>query len=269
MGVSKESVVKARLSKLLKTRELGKSIYVFNELDSTQDFANSLTKSDSLHGTVVLAGKQNIGKGRMGRNWFSPEGGLWMSLILIPDFSVDNIIFTQFIAALAVADAIFEITNICCKLKWPNDVLINGKKVCGILIDVNVYNETKKIVMGIGLNANNGSSFINNYITSQDLKATTLKEEYGNEVDLLFLVKAILERIEYYYDNFISCGNTSEIIVRWKHKSDMFGKKATVHDGNQKFVGRIFDIDTTGALLIKLGDASIKKIIYYDDVTLH
>ena len=269
MKVQKESVVKARLSKLLNTKKLGKHIYIFNELDSTQDYANSLPKNESFHGTIVLAGKQNIGKGRMGRNWVSPEGGLWMSIILIPDFSVDNIIFTQFIAALAVADAIFEITKICCKLKWPNDVLINEKKVCGILIDVNVDNETKKIIMGIGLNANNGSSYVNDYLTSDDLKATTLKEEYGNEVDLLILVKSILERIEFYYDNFISCGNTSEIIDRWKQKSDMFGKKATVHDGNQKFVGHIFDIDNTGALLIKLSDDSIKKIIYYDNVTLH
>jgi BirA family transcriptional regulator, biotin operon repressor / biotin---[acetyl-CoA-carboxylase] ligase len=269
MKVQKEWVIRARLSKILKTKKLGKHIYIFNELDSTQDYANSLPKSQSLHGTIVLAGKQNIGKGRMGRNWVSPEGGLWMSIILIPDFSLDNIIFTQFVAALAVADSIFEITKICCKLKWPNDVLINGKKVCGILIDVSVENETKKIVMGIGLNANIGSSYVNDYLTSHDLKATTLKEEYGNEVDLLFFVKSILERIEYYYDNFMSCGNTSEIIDRWKQKSDMFGKKATVHDGNQKFVGHIFDIDNTGALLLKLSDASIKKIIYYDNVTLH
>ena len=269
MNVLNESIIKARLSKLLKTRKMGKSIYVFNELDSTQDYANSLPKNESFHGTIVIARKQNIGKGRMGRNWISPEGGLWMSIILIPDFSVDNIIFTQFIGALAVADAIFENTKICCKLMWPNDVLINEKKVCGILIDVHVENETKKIVMGLGLNANIASSLINDYLTSHDLKATTIKEEYGNEVDLLFLVKSILERIEYYYDNFISCGNTSEIIDRWKEKSDMLGKKATVHDGNQMIVGHIFDIDQTGALLMKLSDTSIKKITYYDNVTLH
>lgn len=269
MKVPKESIIKARLSKLLKTRELGKSIYFFNELDSTQDFANSLPKSESLHGTIVIARKQNIGKGRMGRSWISPAGGLWMSIILIPDFSVDNIIFTQFMGALAVADAIFENTKIYCKLMWPNDVLINEKKVCGILIDVNVENETKKIVMGLGLNANIKSSLINDYLTAHDLKATTLKAEYGNKVDLVFLVKSILERIEYYYDNFVSCGNTLEIIDRWKEKSDMFGKKATVRDGNQKIMGHIIDIDQTGALLIKPSDNSIKKIIYYDNVTLH
>jgi len=269
MELSGESVFKTRLTKLLSTSKLVKSIYFFENLDSTQDYANLLPNNDSLHGTLIIARSQKMGKGRIGRPWISPRGGLWMSIALVPDFSIDNLLFTQFIGALAVAEAIKETTKIKCRIKWPNDVLINGKKVCGILVDVNLESEKKKIIMGIGLNANIASSLINDYLTSHDLKATTLKEEYGNEVDLLFLVKSILERIEYYYDNFISCGNTSEIIDRWKEKSDMLGKKATVHDGNQMIVGHIFDIDQTGALLMKLSDTSIKKITYYDNVTLH
>lgn len=101
-----ETNFKIRLSKLLHTRKLGKSIQVFNELDSTQNYANTLPNNESVHGTIVIARKQNKGKGRIGRTWISPEGGLWMSVILIPCFSPDNIIFTQFIGALAVADAL-------------------------------------------------------------------------------------------------------------------------------------------------------------------
>jgi BirA family biotin operon repressor/biotin-[acetyl-CoA-carboxylase] ligase len=144
--------------------------------------------------------------------------------------------------------------------------LVNAKKVCGILVDVDIENENKKIIMGIGLNANIESSSINNYLTNDNLKATTLKEEYGNDIDLIFLTKSILERMEYYYENFLSNGRTLEIIERWKEKSDIFGKKAIVYDGTQKVMGEVIDIDQNGALIIKLSDTSIKKINYYSNV---
>jgi BirA family transcriptional regulator, biotin operon repressor / biotin---[acetyl-CoA-carboxylase] ligase len=259
---------KTRLSKLLRTSRIGKSIFLFNELDSTQDYAMTLPNSESLHGTIVIAKKQNMGKGRIGRTWISPEGGLWMSIIFRPNFSVDNIIFLQFIGALALVNAIHEITKIDCKLKWPNDVLINEKKVCGILVDVNLENENKKIVMGIGLNANIDSSSINNFLNNGNLKATTLKEECGNDIDLLFLIKSILEKLEHYYDALLSRGKTLEIIDSWKEKSEMFGKKAIVYDGNEKFMGHVIDIAQNGALVMKLTDGSVKNIIYYSDVSI-
>jgi BirA family biotin operon repressor/biotin-[acetyl-CoA-carboxylase] ligase len=258
---------KTRLSKLLRSSSIGKSIFLFNELDSTQDYAMTLPKSESLHGTIVIAKKQDMGKGRIGRTWISPEGGLWMSIIFRPNFSVDNIIFIQFIGALAVANAIREITKIDCKLKWPNDVLINEKKVCGILVDVNLENENNKIVMGIGLNANIDSSLINNFLNDGNIKATTLKEECGNDIDLLFLIKSILEKLEHYYDA-LSRGKTLEIIDSWKEKSEMFGKKAIVYDGNEKLIGHVIDIDQNGGLVMKLTDGSVKNIIYYSDVSI-
>jgi BirA family transcriptional regulator, biotin operon repressor / biotin---[acetyl-CoA-carboxylase] ligase len=263
-----ESIFKTKLAKLLRTNRFGKSIYVFNELDSTQDYANALPITESVHGTLVIARKQNVGKGRIGRSWISPEGGLWMSIVIRPEFSVDNIIFIQFIASLAVADAIQQVTNIRSRLKWPNDVLINGKKVCGILVDVNLEGKDKKIVMGLGLNANIESSLINNYLTADTTKATTIKEEYGNDIDLVNLTKSIIERIEYYY-NFLSRGKALEIIELWKQNSDMFGRRAIVYDGFEKIMGEVVDIDQDGSLLMKLGDDSIKKITYYGNVTFH
>jgi BirA family biotin operon repressor/biotin-[acetyl-CoA-carboxylase] ligase len=261
-----ESIFKTKLAKLLRTNRFGKSIYVFNELDSTQDYANALPITESVHGTIVIAKKQNVGKGRIGRSWISPEGGLWMSIVIRPDFKADNIIFTQFIAALAVVDAIKQATNIRSRLKWPNDVLINEKKVCGILVDINLESKDKKIVMGLGLNANIKSSLINNYLTADNTKATTLKEEYGHEIDLLSLTKSIVDKIEYYY-NFISSGKSSGIIELWKQNSDMLGRRAIVYDGIQKIIGEVVDIDQDGSLVMKLGDDSIKKITYYGNVT--
>lgn len=157
-----------------------------------------------------------------------------MSIVLVPDFSIDNLLFTQFIGALAVADAINETTEISCRLKWPNDVLINGKKVCGILVDVNLESEKKTIILGIGLNANVESTFINNSINC-DFKATSLKEEYGNDIDLVDITDSIINKIEYYYYNLLRTGKSTEILDRWKQQSDMFGRRAVVYDGTQNF----------------------------------
>src|SRR5574341_139508 len=175
MEVSDESVFKTRLTKLLSRNKFVRSIYFFENLDSTQDYANLLPHNDSLHGTLIIARSQKMGKGRIDRPWISPRGGLWMSIVLVPDFSIGSLLFTQFIGGLAVAEAIEETTKITCRLKWPNDVLINGKKVCGILVDVNLESEKKRIIMGIGLNAN-VESFLKNNSINVVSKATSLKE---------------------------------------------------------------------------------------------
>lgn len=258
---------KTELEKLLKTNRLGKSIHVFDEQDSTQDYANALPNIESVHGTIIIARKQKMGKGRMGRSWISPKGGLWMSIIFRPEFSANNIIFTQFMGALAIAEAILEITNIRCTLKWPNDVLINEKKVCGILVDVNLESKDKVIVMGVGLNANIEASLVNDNLTNNSIKATSLKKEYGNDIDLVHLTKVIIDRIEYYYYDLLSTGKTLEIIDLWKKNSDIIGKSAIVYNGNEKVVGKVIDIDKDGSLLMKLDDASIKRVTYYSNVT--
>jgi len=266
MEGSDESVFEARLTKMLSASKLVKSIYYFESIDSTQDYANSLPHDKSLHGTLIIAKNQKMGKGRIGRSWISPHGGLWMSIVLVPDFSIDNLLFTQFIGALAVAEAINEITEISCRLKWPNDVLIDGKKVCGILVDVNLESEKKTIILGIGLNANVESSFINNSINC-DFKATSLKEEYGNDIDLVDITDSIINKIEYYYYNLLRTGKSTEILDRWKQQSDMFGRRAVVYDGTQKFSGEVIDLDNNGSLIMRLDDSSIKKIIYFNNVS--
>ncbi len=262
-----ESDFKTELEKLLKTNRLGKSIHAFDEQDSTQDYANSLPNIESMHGTLVIARKQRRGKGRMGRTWISPEGGLWMSIIFRPKFNVNNIIFTQFMGALAIAEAIMEITNIRCALKWPNDVMINEKKVCGILVDVNLESKDKVIVMGVGLNANIETSSVNDNLTDNSIKATSLKKEYGTDIDLVHLTKAIIDRVEYYYYELLSTGKTLEIMDLWKKNSDIIGKKGIVYDGNEKVVGKVIDIDNDGSLLMKLEDSSIKRVTFYTNVS--
>lgn len=262
-----EPDLKSELRKLLKTNRLGNSIHVFDELDSTQDFANALPIIESVNGTIVIAKKQKMGKGRIGKSWISPEGGLWMSIIFRPEFNANRIIFAQFMGALAIAESIKEVTNIKCSLKWPNDVLINEKKVCGILVDVNLESMNKIIVMGIGLNANIEPSLVNNKLSQDSIDATSLNKECGFEIDLVQLTKSIIDRIEYYYYDFLTTGKLMEIIDLWKKNSDIIGKRATVYDGNEKVVGQVIDIEKDGSLLMKLGDSSVKRVTYFSNVT--
>ena len=120
--------------------------------------------------------------------------------------------------------------------------------------------------MGIGLNANVEISLINNSINVNS-KATSLKAEYGNDIDLAYITNSVVHKIEYYYDNLLRTGKTMEILDRWKQESDIFGKRAIVYDGTQKFSGEVIDLDNNGSLIMRLDDSSIKKIIYYSNVS--
>ena len=121
--------------------------------------------------------------------------------------------------------------------------------------------------MGIGLNTNIEPSLVNNKLTQDFINATSLNKECGHEIDLVQLTKSIIDRIEYYYYDLLTTGKLMEIINLWKKNSDIIGKRATIYDGNEKFVGQVIDIDKDGALLMKLGDSSVKRVTYYSNVT--
>lgn len=266
MTTTNNSDFKTELGMLLKTNRLGKIVHVFDELDSTQDYANALPIMEAVHGTIIIAKRQKMGRGRITRSWISPKGGLWMSIVFRPEFSMNNVLFTQFMGAVAIAEAVIGVTKIRCTLKWPNDVLIGEKKVCGILVDANLQGNNNVIVMGIGLNANITSSLVNKKLTDNSIKATSLIKEYGTEVDLVHLTKAIVDRLEYYYYELLSTGKTLEILELWKKNSDTIGKEAVVYDGKEKVVGQVIDLEKDGSLLMKLSDGSIRSVTYYTNV---
>ena len=233
----------------LKVKELGLHIHFFDKIESTQDCALSMAQNDShsMHGTVIIAEEQSAGRGRMGKKWISPKGGLWMSIILQPRFASRKISLIQFIGALAVGDSILEMTGIVCTHKWPNDILIQGKKVCGILVDANFEGDKSgTVVVGIGLNAN---------FTTQELFNSATLEGCSD------VTRLIIEKLEHYY-LLLEDGKTGEIIESWKRGSEIFGQRVTVKDGNNVFNGRALDLDDSGALLITLADGSVKKILF-------
>lgn len=244
----------------LKVKELGLNIHFFDKIQSTQDCALSMAQNDSPSGTVIIAEKQSAGRGRMGKKWISPKGGLWMSIILQPRFTSRKISLIQFIGALAVGDSILEMTGIVCTHKWPNDILIRGKKVCGILVDANFEGDKGgTVVVGIGLNANFSTQELFNSEGCSDV--TTLRDEIKHDIALNDITKLIIEKLEHYY-LLLEDGKTREIIESWKQGSEIFGQRVTVNDGNNVFNGRALDLDDSGALLITLADGSVKKILF-------
>jgi BirA family biotin operon repressor/biotin-[acetyl-CoA-carboxylase] ligase len=256
------------LGKILKTSFVGKGRMVYRDsADSTQSIAIALAEKhadddDDIHGTVVIAEQQSSGRGRMKRKWLSPRGGLWVSVVLRPLIPTAVSTMLPFVAALAVCDAVRQATGLPATLKWPNDVMVKGKKAAGILLDLSAEAETVNYaVIGIGINANVDTSKIK--IEREGRPAiTSLKEELGRDVNRLELAKLLLENLERFY-GMLESGGPEQIVTEWRRRSDMLGKKVSVVQAqkNGKAVdGVAADINDDGSLLLKTGSGSVNVV---------
>lgn len=239
------------LKKRLKTHTVGKQIIYRDTGDSTQSVALSIAnKSPDADGTVIIFENQKIGRGRLKRKWLSPPGGLWLSVILKPRVETAAITILPLVAALAVREAIAETTGLGASLKWPNDVMVSGRKVAGILLDVSAEAETLNYaVFGIGINANVNSKDIATKVAATQ-EITSLKNELGRDVDRLELAVAVLQNLEHHMDRFIS-GGPGPVISAWKRNTELLGRRITVlQDGKeiQHFVAA--DVDADGSLVV-------------------
>ena len=137
----------------LKTKVMGKRVYYFNEIDSTQEFAQQIAQDKKEDGTIIIAEKQTAGKGRLNRKWTSPKGGIWFSLIIHPKFEVSSSTLVPIAGAVALSKSIKSILGIETSVKWPNDIIMNGKKVAGMLVDASFQaNNIEYLILGIGIN---------------------------------------------------------------------------------------------------------------------
>src|SRR5919107_3486578 len=189
------------LIKVLDTSFVGRNKIIYRlTTDSTQNLAILLAeKNPSSDGIVIIAGQQKSGRGRQDRKWLSPKGGIWLSVVLRPRISACKITILPFAAALAVCEAINKTTQLNPKLRWPNDIMIEDKKVAGILIDISMEAELiNYAVVGIGLNVNVDSSAIS-ALLEKEIKVTSLSDELGQKMSIIGLTKEILKRLEYHY----------------------------------------------------------------------
>ena len=243
------------------TKYIGKEIYYFPELKST----NIMAKEKALHraeeineGTLIIAERQSVGKGRLGREWFSPAGGIWLSIILYPQLPPSYIPRITLMTAVAVVKAIKMCTQIESQIKWPNDILINKKKVCGILTEMSAELDIINwIVVGIGINVN-----IDHREFPEDIHENTisLKEVLGKVVLRVKLVQIFLQEFEKYYES-LKRGEFSSILKEWKLYSHTLGRKIRVDMGKRIVTGEAVNINEEGALILKKEDGELIKII--------
>jgi len=245
----------------LSTSYIGKEIYYFPELKST----NIMAKEKALHraegineGTLIIAERQSAGKGRLGREWFSPAGGTWFSIILYPQLSPSYISRITLMTAVALVKAIKICTQIKSQIKWPNDILVNEKKVCGILTEMSAELDIINwVVVGIGVNVN-----IKQQEFPEDIRerTTSLKEVLGKKVLRVKLAQVFLQEFEKYYE-ILKRREFSFILKEWKLYSYTLGKKIRVDIGEKIITGEAMDINESGALILKKEDGELIEII--------
>lgn len=257
---STEYPVPWELGRLVHTQFVGRRVMMYHDsANSTQDIAISLAEQENAHGALIIAEQQSGGRGRMKRKWVSPRGGIWISVVLKPAIPTATSTMLPFVAALAVCDAIREATGLKAALKWPNDVMINGKKVAGILLDLSAEAETVNYaVIGIGINANFEPSEIKVYREGRPA-ITSIKGELGQDVSRLRLTALLLEKLEHFYLMLEEKG-APPIIAEWRKRSDMMGKGVTVIQQGKERKGVAADINDDGALQVKTAEGEISVV---------
>ncbi|MFR1707474.1 MAG: biotin--[acetyl-CoA-carboxylase] ligase [Clostridium sp.] len=242
---------------LLTTKYMGRNFIHYDEVDSTNVKCRKECNNNPIEGTVMVAEEQTNGKGRLGRGWISPKGtGIWMSIVLTPKISPIVAPRSTLIGAAAVYTALKDM-GIPVGVKWPNDIVINGKKICGILTEMNAEIERiNYVIMGIGINVN-----MDSFPEELKEKATSLKIELGNEIDRKKLVAAILNNLENYYDDFKNTGDISRVMKVCREGSLLIGKEVRIINGSNEAICTVLDIDDEGELIVRYKDGTVSRVI--------
>jgi BirA family biotin operon repressor/biotin-[acetyl-CoA-carboxylase] ligase len=235
----------------LKTKSLGKRVYYFDSVDSTQNHAMKIASEQTSHGTLIIAEKQTNGKGRLGRKWVSPRGGIWLSIILHPKFDISVITLFPIASALALSNAIEKTLNIKSELKWPNDITIKGKKVAGMLVDASIEsNKIESMILGVGINYNVEVKQIEKILkTTPNFYGVTSLSEHNKTIKSILLVQSFLLELEEIY-NILNTGDIKKIIRDWTKKSSTIGQNIELNTEDGKIKGKAIKIDDDGALVI-------------------
>ena len=254
---SPDVLIPEELYPLLKTSVLGRRIIHSETLDSTSTLAKEIAPQQQ-EGTVVIAEEQTGGRGRLGRKWYSPRGGgIWASLILKPRIRPEKAYQLTQVAAVAVVKAIRETTGILAGIKWPNDIIINGKKVCGILTEMNAEADAvNHIILSIGLNVNPGEEGIPHDLGD---KMTFLDIECGFSVSRKRLLAVLLDELEKAYLKFLENGFDS-VAADCRRFSILLGREVRVEQMDRAFQGKAVQITEDGALLVETAEGKVEII---------
>lgn len=258
-GLSVEAIKRLR-------SPLARVVEVHEALASTQERARELVRDGAPHGTLVVADVQTGGRGRLGRRWGSPAGGLWMSLVLRPEFAASLASRVTQAAAVGVAKALWEI-GAEARIKWPNDLLVNGRKICGILAESSIRNAALPgrldrpvengnrrldyVILGVGMNANLDPAELG----VPDREVTTLRAELGRDVELLDLLRALLSRLDVELSRI---ADFSAVLEDWRALNCTLGERIRVQRHGQTLEGRAVDLSPEGALLLETPHGTVE-----------
>jgi BirA family biotin operon repressor/biotin-[acetyl-CoA-carboxylase] ligase len=234
-------------------------------LDSTNNRAKELAEGGAPEGTLVLAEEQLGGRGRLGRNWFSPAGkGIYLSFVLRPSLLPQQLAGITMVTAVGVCQSILETTGIRTGIKWPNDLLLEGKKVCGILTEMKgEMDRVHYVIVGVGINVNGDQE---DYPEELRERATSLARAAGREIARLPLLVSFLQKFASWYEIFQTKG-FSPVRKVWKDLTVTLGKQVTVRSGTEIYIGTAVDLDEGGALVLQEAGGSC-RFLHSGEVTL-
>ncbi len=246
----------------LKAKVFGSKIYTFQTIDSTNNCIKALANVGANEGVVVFAEQQTAGRGRMGRSWLSqPEENLTFSVLLRPHISAEAINLLPLYVAIAVAQAIENVTGLHVECKWPNDLLIEKKKVAGILIEGSLrQNQLDYVVIGLGVNVNQ-LQFGNGLLQ----KATSLRLETGREFDRARLLREILHSLETHYVQAVE-NEFKSVVPFWMSRTSMINKSIVVSQGGDVIAGIVKGLSNEGGLILQTNGKT--QTMFAGDVTI-
>jgi BirA family biotin operon repressor/biotin-[acetyl-CoA-carboxylase] ligase len=247
------------IARLGSTRVIGRDIQVFEQTTSTNDVVEKLARDGVKEGAVVFAESQTKGRGRLGRVWMSPvRQGLWFSILLRPNLHPQEATRLTILSATALRRACQTITGLAADIKWPNDLLFNGKKSAGILTELSAEpDRVRHVILGIGVDVNQDATAF-----SPELRqtATSLKIEAGRKISRAELAVEILRELDADYAR-LGAGKFSGVADEWEAACVTIGKNVTVHMGQRHFRGHAESLDETGALLIRTEHGHLERVI--------
>jgi len=253
------SLSSAAVTDNLETRFIGQRVIYYPSLTSTMDVARRQAQQGAAEGTVVLAEEQTAGRGRIKRAWLSPRGSIALSIILYPTPAYLSSLIM--VASLAVVHCVKKVTGLKSQIKWPNDVLINQKKVCGILIESDVRgNRVDHAIIGIGINVNLRLSDFPEIPPT----ATSLSHELGKAVSRLDIIRCLLAETEKLY---MALPSGNAVYREWRDNQVILGKKVRLRLGKTTYQGIAESVAIDGSLLLRQSDGNLTKIVA-GDVTL-
>ena len=235
----------------LETKKIGKKAYYFDSTNSTQDQAMKMATDAKNDGAVIIAQKQTGGKGRDGRKWASPKGGIWLSVILHPEFDISVVTLFPIASSLALAYTMEKCFKIKPELKWPNDVTLQGKKVAGILVDASLEsNKIENIVLGVGINFDiNPKQLEKELKDTQNFYGVATLKKFQKAITPVKFVQVFLEELEKICE-LLASGQIKKITREWTKRSSTIGTNIELATKEGKITGKAIRIDSDGALVI-------------------